>query len=55
MYEYQYIVVETGGGFFFDNNSAGHRAVIVGYVPLEFTSHGGIRSMDLIFERKIDQ
>ena len=62
MYQYQYISVETGGGFFFGNGDGQHREIIdqeaaagwryVGFVPLSFTSHGGISSMDLVFERE---
>jgi len=65
MYEYQYIAVETGGGVFFNNRDAAHRQVIeeearagwryVGYVPLEFTGSGSVRSIDLIFERETDR
>ena len=63
MYEYQYIEIYTGGGFWLDNSQGGHREIIdrearngwryVGYVPLSFTGNGGIKSMDLIFEREI--
>ena len=58
MYEYQYIEIDTGGGFWFNNAEGSHRDVIdhearyVGYVPLTFTGNGGIKSMDLIFERE---
>ena len=63
MYEFQYVELYTGGGFWIDNGSGAHREVIdreardgwryVGYVPLSFTSNGGIKSMDLIFEREV--
>ena len=62
MYEYQYIVMDTGGGIFVNNMEANHRKIIdeeaakgwryVGYVPMEFSSRGGISSIDLIFERE---
>ena len=62
MYEYQYVELYTGGGFWIDNGTGAHREVIdrearegwryVAYVPLSFTSNGGIKSMDLIFERE---
>ena len=62
MYEYQDVELYTGGGFWIDNGTGAHREVIdrearegwryVGYVPLSFTSNGGIKSMDLIFERE---
>ena len=62
MYEYQYIELYTGGGFWLNNSEGTHREIIdreardgwryVGYVPLSFTGNGGIKSMDLIFERK---
>ncbi len=61
MYEYKYVTLDTGGGFWFGNRDAGHQHIIdehaalgwryVGFIPLTFTGHGGISSMDLIFER----
>ncbi len=63
MYEYQYIELYTGGGFWLNNREGTHREIIdreakdgwryVGYVPLSFTGNGGIKSMDLIFEREV--
>ncbi len=60
-YEYQYISLSVGGGFFADNSAGSHRAIIdeqaaqgwryVGYIPIAFTSHGGQSKIDLIFER----
>ena len=65
MYEYQYIELYTGGGFWLNNSEGTHREIIdreardgwryVGYVPLSFTGNGGIKSMDLIFEREIKE
>ena len=62
MYEYQYIVLDTGGGIFMNNCEGKHREIIeeeaargwryVGYVPMEFSGRGGISSIDLIFERE---
>ena len=61
MYEYKYIDCRTGGGFFGGNY--GHRETIdqmaregwryAGFVPTAFTGHGGIASVDLIFERPL--
>ena len=61
MYEYKYIRMDTGGSFWFGNVNAPHREIIdqqaaegwryAGYVPTEFTSHGGVSSIDLVFER----
>lgn len=63
MYEYRYIEIDTGGGFWINNAEGSHREIIdqearngwryVGYVPLTFSKYGGIKSMDLIFEREI--
>lgn len=63
MYEYLYVTLETGGGFWINNSEGLHRKVIdqkaeegwryVGYVPLTFTTNGGVKSMDLIFERQL--
>lgn len=65
MYEYEYIEIDTGGGFWINNAQGTHREVIdqearagwryVGYVPLTFSSYGGIKSMDLIFEREVEK
>lgn len=59
-YEYKYLTVETGGGFL--SGSREYQAEIgrcaaegwqyVGFFPVAFTSHGGISSADLIFERE---
>ena len=61
MYQYKYIPVDTGGGFLSDTRE--HRELIdayaaegwryVGFFPVSFTSHGGIKSVDLIFERAV--
>ena len=51
MYQYKYIPVDTGGGFLSDTRE--HRELIdayaaegwryVGFFPVSFTSHGGIK------------
>ena len=61
MYQYQYVTLRVGGGFWMNNAQCGHRAIIdeyavqgwryVGYVPTCFTSYGGSKEIDLIFER----
>jgi len=63
MYEYKYVHLQTGGAYFRDNQFAAHRSIIdeaasegwryVGFIPKEFTSQGGIYSIDLIFERPV--
>ena len=50
MYGYKYVPLETGGGFF--SGGSEHRKIIdewaaqgwryAGFVPMQFTSHGGI-------------
>lgn len=65
MYEYKYVTLDTGGGFWFGNQAAEHQQIIddhaahgwryVGFIPLTFTGHGGISSMDLIFERPVKE
>lgn len=62
MYQYEYVSLTTGGGFFIDNSSREHREIIekyaaqgwryVGFVPTLFSSYGGIKEIDLIFERR---
>lgn len=63
MYEYKYVTIETGGGFWIDNADCAHREVIdqcaaegwrfVGYIPTRFSSQGGHKEIDLIFERPV--
>lgn len=65
MYCYKYVPLHTGGGFWIDNSSQEHRAIIdqhakegwrfVGFVPTLFSSYGGIKEMDLVFEREEEQ
>jgi len=64
-YEYDYVNIFTGGGFWINNSSCQHREIInqkaaegwrfVGYVPAEFTSNGGTKSLDLVFERQVEE
>ena len=64
MYQYEYEIVNTGGGMFQDNGKRAHREMIdrrakagwryVGFMPNGFTSHGGIGQVDLIFEKEAD-
>ena len=64
MYEYEYVNLRTGGGFFFDNSDAAHRDIIdkrakdgwrfVAAVPTQFTSYGGTKAVDLVFERETE-
>lgn len=64
MYQYKYVTFYTGGGFWMDNTDCGHRQIIdehaaegwryVGYIPSKFSSEGGHKEIDLIFERTID-
>lgn len=61
MYEYKYVTLDVGGGFWINNADCGHRSIIdkhaaqgwryVGYIPTAFTGHGGTSEIDLIFER----
>lgn len=61
MYEYQYVTLYVGGGFWLNNATCEHRAIIdqqaangwryVGYMPTKFSSEGGTKEIDLIFER----
>ncbi len=62
MYRYEYVSLYTGGGTFNNNSDARHRQVIdqyaqqgwryVGFVPTCFSSYGGIKEIDLIFEKE---
>ncbi len=64
MYEYKYVTLHTGGGFWIDNASCQHRDMIdeyaakgwryVGYIPTCFTGNGGAKEIDLIFERQVE-
>lgn len=63
MYQYEYVSLHTGGGFWIDNVDCAHREIIekyaaqgwryVGFVPTEFSSYGGIKELDLVFERRV--
>lgn len=63
MYEYAYETVYTGGGFWLDNSNKEHRDIIAsyaaqgwrfaGFVPSRFTTNGGIKELDLVFEREV--
>jgi len=65
MYQYKYITLYTGGGFWFDNSTLEHRQIIdeqaaagwryVGYIPTKFSSEGGNKEIDLIFERPLEE
>ena len=62
MKEYTYNNVQIGKFFF--STSANHRDIIneyaaqgwryVGYIPTQFTSNGGTKAIELIFEREAD-
>ena len=62
MYQYEYVPINTGGGFFLDNGDCAHRKIIntyaqngwrfVGFVPTRFSSYGGIKEIDLVFEKE---
>ena len=61
MYEYKYVTLYVGGGFWINNAECEHRSVIdehaaqgwryVGYIPTRFSGEGGTKEIDLIFER----
>ena len=65
MYEYKYVTLYTGGGFWLNNKECEHRAIIdehaaggwryVGYIPTNFTGNGGTKELDLIFERPVEE
>ena len=65
MYQYKYITLYTGGGFWFDNSTLEHRQIIdeqaaagwryVGYIPTKFSGEGGNKEIDLIFERPAEE
>ena len=62
MYEYRYIELQVGGGIFINNSNCAHRSLIeeqakagwryVGFIPNCFTGNGGLKEIDLIFERE---
>ena len=63
MYEYQYVTLYVGGGFWLNNAECEHRTIIdeqaangwryVGYIPTRFSGEGGNKEIDLIFERPL--
>nr|WP_308506058.1 DUF4177 domain-containing protein [uncultured Agathobaculum sp.] len=64
-YRYEYVSLHTGGGFWFDNASCEHREIIaryaangwryIGFVPTRFSGEGGIKEIDLVFEKPEEQ
>lgn len=62
MYHYEYVSFYTGGGTWNDNSDVKHRQVIdryaqqgwryVGFIPTCFSHEGGIKEVDLIFEKE---
>lgn len=64
MYQYKYVSLHTGGGFWIDNSESEHRAIIdrhasegwryVGFIPTRFSTYGGIKEIELIFEMAED-
>ena len=65
MYEYEYVTLYVGGGFWMNNTECEHRSIInkhaaqgwryVGYIPTAFTGNGGSKEIDLIFERPVKE
>ena len=65
MYEYEYVTLYVGGGFWMNNANCEHRDIIakhaaegwryVGYIPTCFTSNGGSKEIDLVFERPVKE
>lgn len=63
MYQYKYEPLHTGGGFWIDNAANEHRDIIdryaaegwryVGFVPSRFSGEGGMKDVDLIFEKEV--
>lgn len=63
MYQYQYEPLYTGGGFWIDNSGNEHRDIIdryaaegwryVGFVPSRFSSQGGMKEIELVFEKEV--
>lgn len=63
MYQYHYETLYTGGGFWLDNASKEHRDIIdryaaegwryVGFVPSRFSSQGGMKEIELVFEKEV--
>lgn len=61
MYQYEYVTLYVGGGFWLNNSQCEHRDIIneyaqkgwryVGYIPTQFSGEGGTKELDLIFER----
>lgn len=60
-YRYEYVSLRTGGGFWADNADYEHRKIIdeyaakgwryVGFVPARFYGGGGMKEIDLVFEK----
>ena len=65
MYEYAFETLYVGGGFWMNNDTYEHRKLIdryaqegwrfAGFVPSRFTGNGGIKEIDLVFEKEVGQ
>lgn len=63
MYEYKYVHHKIVG--FWGNSNYGHREIIdqhardgwryAGFIPVDFTGHGVIAAVDLVFERPVPE
>lgn len=64
-YQYEYVTLHTGGGFWIDNSACEHREIIqeyaakgwryVGFVPVCFSGEGGMKDIDLVFEKRTEE
>ncbi|MBS5703902.1 MAG: DUF4177 domain-containing protein [Butyricicoccus pullicaecorum] len=64
-YQYKYVPLRTGGGFWIDNSSHEHCAIIdrhaadgwryAGFIPTRFSGEGGMKEIDLIFEKPVEE
>ena len=62
MYQYKYITLYTGGGFWLNNSTCEHRQLIdeqaaagwryVGFLPTRQRGTGHMQELDLIFEKE---
>ena len=64
MYQYEYFSLYTGGGFWINNAECEHRKIIdryaaqgwryAGYLPIKFSGDGGLKEIDLVFEKPVE-
>ena len=64
MYQYEYVSLYATGGFWIYQRENAHREIIdryaaqgwryAGYLPIKFSGDGGLKEIDLVFEKPVE-